>query len=111
MLPLRRPYQHRAEIEAVVQGATRDATFDTFRGSIGAAIAAGRTFARASVRQFASVAWLIPSSLANWPKGLLIGGSIFVRTGAFLSGGCANSPSCPAHLRVSFQKQCRRQPF
>ena len=27
--PLRYHYQHRAEIEAVVQGATRDAAFDT----------------------------------------------------------------------------------
>jgi hypothetical protein len=35
--PLRYHYQHRAEIEAVVQGATRDATFDTLCASIGAA--------------------------------------------------------------------------
>ena len=37
--PLRYHYQHRAEIEAVVQGAARDATFDTLCASIGAAIA------------------------------------------------------------------------
>jgi hypothetical protein len=36
-------YQHRAEIEAVAQGSTRDATFDTLCASIGAAIAADRT--------------------------------------------------------------------
>ena len=41
--PLRYHYQHRAEIEAVVQGADRDATFDTLTASIGAAIAADRT--------------------------------------------------------------------
>lgn len=41
--PLRYHYQHRAEIEAVVQGATRDAAFDTLCASIGAAIAADRT--------------------------------------------------------------------
>jgi hypothetical protein len=41
--PLRYHYQHRAEIEAVVQGATRDAGFDTICSSIGAAIAADRT--------------------------------------------------------------------
>jgi hypothetical protein len=41
--PLRYHYQHRAEIEAVVQGAARDATFDTLCASIGAAIAADRT--------------------------------------------------------------------
>ena len=34
--PLRYHYQHRAEIEAVVQGATRDAAFDTLCASIGA---------------------------------------------------------------------------
>lgn len=41
--PLRYHYQHRAEIEAVVQGTDRDATFDTLTASIGAAIAADRT--------------------------------------------------------------------
>ncbi len=41
--PLRYHYQHRAEIEAVVQGATRDATFDTLCASIGALIAGDRT--------------------------------------------------------------------
>jgi hypothetical protein len=41
--PLRYHYQHRAEIEAVVQGAARDATFDTLCASIGTAIATDRT--------------------------------------------------------------------
>ena len=41
--PLRYHYQHRAEIEAVVQGADRDAAFDTLTASIGTAIAADRT--------------------------------------------------------------------
>jgi len=41
--PLRYHYQHRAEIEAVVQGADRDAAFDTLTASIGAAILADRT--------------------------------------------------------------------
>ena len=41
--PLRYHYQHRAEIEAVVQGATRDAAFDTLCASIGASISADRT--------------------------------------------------------------------
>ncbi|MFD1510642.1 acyl-CoA transferase [Lacimonas salitolerans] len=36
-------YRHRAEIEAVVQAADRDAAFDTLCASIGAAIAAERT--------------------------------------------------------------------
>jgi hypothetical protein len=36
-------YQHRAEIEAVVQGANRDAAFDALCASIGAAISADRT--------------------------------------------------------------------
>ena len=35
--PLRYHYQHRTEIEAVVQGAARDAAFDTLCASIGAA--------------------------------------------------------------------------
>ena len=34
--PLAYHYQHRAEIEAVVQGAARDAAFDTLAASIGA---------------------------------------------------------------------------
>jgi len=38
--PLRYHYQHRAEIEAVVQGAARDAAFDTLTASIGAALSA-----------------------------------------------------------------------
>ena len=41
--PLRYHYQHRAEIEAVVPGANRDAAFETLCASIGAAIAANRT--------------------------------------------------------------------
>ena len=41
--PLRYHYQHRAEIEAVVQGDARDAAFDTLTVSIGATIAADRT--------------------------------------------------------------------
>lgn len=40
--PLRYHYQHRAEIEAVVQGADRDADFDRLTASIGAALAADR---------------------------------------------------------------------
>lgn len=41
--PLAYHYQHRAEIEAVVQGANRDVAFDTLCGSLGAVIAADRT--------------------------------------------------------------------
>ena len=41
--PLSYHYQHRAEIEAVVQGADRDAAFDTLTASIGTALAADRT--------------------------------------------------------------------
>jgi len=41
--PLAYHYEHRAEIEAVVQGADRDAAFDTLTASIGAALAADRT--------------------------------------------------------------------
>lgn len=41
--PLRYHYQHRAEIEAIVQGASRDSAFDTLCASIGAAIAGDRT--------------------------------------------------------------------
>ena len=43
MSPLRYHYQHRAEIEAVVQGTGRDAAFDALTASIGAALAADRT--------------------------------------------------------------------
>ena len=41
--PLAYHYQHRAEIEAVVQGTDRVAAFDALIASIGAAIAADRT--------------------------------------------------------------------
>jgi hypothetical protein len=41
--PLRYHYQHRAEIEAVVQGNDRDATFAALCASIGGAISADRT--------------------------------------------------------------------
>ena len=41
--PLRYHYQHRAEIEAVVQGNDRDTTFAILCANIGAAIAADRT--------------------------------------------------------------------
>lgn len=41
--PLTYHYQHRAEIEAVVQGADRDAAFDTLVAGVGAALAADRT--------------------------------------------------------------------
>jgi hypothetical protein len=41
--PLRYHYQHRAEIEAVVQGVDRDVAFDTLCAGIGAAIVADRT--------------------------------------------------------------------
>ena len=41
--PLTYHYQHRAEIEAVVQGTERDAAFDMLAASIGAALAADRT--------------------------------------------------------------------
>ena len=42
--PLRYHYQHRTEIEAVVQGTNdRDAAFDTLCASIGPALAADRT--------------------------------------------------------------------
>ncbi|MBZ0130603.1 MAG: acyl-CoA transferase [Rhodobacteraceae bacterium] len=41
--PLCYHYQHRSEIEAVVQGTDRDTAFDTLSASIGAAIAADRT--------------------------------------------------------------------
>jgi hypothetical protein len=41
--PLTYHYQHRAEIEAVVQGSDRDAAFDMLCASIGAALAAERT--------------------------------------------------------------------
>ena len=41
--PLRYHYQHRAEIEAVVQGPDRDAIFDSLCASIGAVVAFDRT--------------------------------------------------------------------
>ena len=41
--PLAYHYQHRAEIEAVVQGAARDATFDALIASIGTALSTDRT--------------------------------------------------------------------
>ena len=41
--PLIYHYQHRAEIEAVVQGADRDVAFDALCASIGTALAADRT--------------------------------------------------------------------
>ena len=41
--PLAYHYQHRAEIEAVVQGTERDAAFDMLCASIGTALAADRT--------------------------------------------------------------------
>jgi len=41
--PLCYHYQHRAEIEAVVQGSSRDAAFDTRTASVGTALAADRT--------------------------------------------------------------------
>ena len=42
--PLRYHYQHRAEIEAVVQGDARDTAFDSLCASIGTAISVDRTF-------------------------------------------------------------------
>ena len=41
--PLAYHYQHRAEIEAVVQGVDRDADFDALCASVGTAIAADRS--------------------------------------------------------------------
>ena len=41
--PLRYHYQHRTELEAVVQGADRDTAFATLCASIGAVISADRT--------------------------------------------------------------------
>jgi hypothetical protein len=41
--PLAYHYQHRAEIEAVVQGADRDGAFDTLCASIGTTLTADRT--------------------------------------------------------------------
>jgi hypothetical protein len=41
--PRRYHYEHRAEIEAVVQGTSRDAAFDTLCASVGAALATDRT--------------------------------------------------------------------
>lgn len=48
--PLCYHYQHRAEIEAVVQGIDRDVTFDTLCASIGAAIATDRTLIGRALR-------------------------------------------------------------
>ena len=41
--PLRYHYQHRAEIEAIIQGADRDEAFDMLCASIGTQIATNRT--------------------------------------------------------------------
>jgi len=41
--PLTYHYQHRAEIEAVVQGANRDAAFDDLCASVGSVLATDRT--------------------------------------------------------------------
>jgi len=41
--PLTYHYRHRAEIEAVVQGAARDAAFDALTAGVGAALATDRT--------------------------------------------------------------------
>ncbi|WP_106753534.1 acyl-CoA transferase [Pannonibacter carbonis] len=41
--PLAYHYQHRAEIEAVVQGSDRDAAFDALTASVGSMLAADRT--------------------------------------------------------------------
>jgi hypothetical protein len=41
--PLAYRYQHRAEVEAVVQGANRDTAFDLLCASVGAVLAADRT--------------------------------------------------------------------
>lgn len=41
--PLAYHYQHRAEIEAIIQGTNRDAAFDWLVVSVGAVIAADRT--------------------------------------------------------------------
>ena len=41
--PLTYHYQHRAEIEAIIQGTNRDAAFDWLLASLGAVIAADRT--------------------------------------------------------------------
>ncbi len=43
MSPLAYHYQHRAEIEAIVQGPGRDAAFDTLCASMGAVLTADRT--------------------------------------------------------------------
>ena len=44
--PLAYHYQHRAEIEAVIQGADRVAAFDTLTACVGAALATDRTLGR-----------------------------------------------------------------
>jgi hypothetical protein len=41
--PLRYHYQHRVELEAVVQGAARDASFDALVTGVGAVLSADRT--------------------------------------------------------------------
>jgi hypothetical protein len=41
--PLRYHYQHRAEVEAIVQSARRDAMFDVLAASVGVALAGDRT--------------------------------------------------------------------
>lgn len=41
--PLAYHYQHRAQIEAVVQGADRDAAFDDLCSSVGSTLAADRS--------------------------------------------------------------------
>jgi len=43
MSPLQYHYQHRVEIEGMVQGSNRDTAFDTLIASIGAALANDRT--------------------------------------------------------------------
>lgn len=43
MSPLRYHYEHRAELEVVVQGANRDVAFDTLVSSIGSTIEADRS--------------------------------------------------------------------
>lgn len=41
--PVRYHYRHRVEVEAVVQGTARDATFDAFCSALGTAVAGDRT--------------------------------------------------------------------
>ena len=49
--PLRFHYQHRAEIEVVVESANRDTAFDTLCASIGAAVAADRTLGAEQIQR------------------------------------------------------------